>query len=125
MLLVNVSQFSNDILVLRLYQGSTCLLYISIYKDLALQRRFNCTHIFHRKWERTGRSFILKMAFVTRQAIIENKIELCSSILYHPKIYFKAGPVDPVDSELAFYLSPVFFLERVYLILFFLSLKCG
>ena len=109
MLLANVSQFSNDILVLRLYQGSTCLLYISIYKDLALQRRLNSTHIFHRMWERTGRSFILKMAFVTRQAIIENKIELGSSILYHPKIYFKAGPVDPVDSELAFYLSPVLF----------------
>ena len=53
------------------------------------------------------------MAFVTRQAIIENKIELCSSILYHPNDYFKAGPDDPLDSGLAFYLGPVF-LERVY-----------
>ena len=33
MLRVNVSQFSDDIRVLSLYQGSTCLLYISIYKD--------------------------------------------------------------------------------------------
>ena len=49
------------------------------------------------------------MAFVTRQAIIENKIELCSAILYHPNVYFKAGPVDLLGSKLAFYLGAVFF----------------
>ena len=62
------------------------------------------------------------MAFVTRQAIIQNKIDLCSAILYHSNVYFKAGPVDPLGSKLAFYLGPVFF-SRVYY--FSLKLKCG
>lgn len=60
------------------------------------------------------------MTFVTRQAIIENKIELCSAILYRPNVYFKAGPVDPLGSKLAFYLGPVFFREGL---LFFLEIK--
>ena len=94
----------------------------NVFTAGTLQRWFNSSHIFHRKWERTDRGFILKMAFVTRYAITENKIELCSSILYHPNVYFKAGPVDPLDSELAFYLGPVFFREGI---LFFLCIKCG
>lgn len=94
----------------------------NVFTAGTLQRWFNSTHIFHRKWERTDRGFILKMTFVTRQAIIENKIEFCSAILYHPNVYFKASPVDPLGSKLAFYSGPVF-LERVYY--FSLKLKCG
>ena len=41
-------------------------------------------------------------------------IELCSSILYHPNAYFKAGPANQVDSEIALHLGPFFFLERVH-----------